>query len=79
MSKNNHIVDMDIWYRINQTLKIARHNTFDLLNDALNNAQGDSENTITKRENAVVQMYEIELSEINSLLDYTTEHDGVPF
>jgi len=67
-------VDSEIWYRIHQILIEAKENSTELMNEHINN-----NGIITKKDRFISDMYEKEIREINSLLDYTSDNNGVPF
>jgi len=67
-------VDSEIWYRIHKVLIESKENSIELMNEHINNNGME-----TKKDRFIADMYENEIREINSLLDYTSDNNGVPF
>ena len=67
-------IELDIWHRNHQALIDARENVTELMNEHVA-ARGID----TKKNAYIADMYEKELREINSLLEYSASNNGVPF
>jgi len=67
-------VDRNMWYRIHQILIESKENSTELMNLHIN-----QNGMTTKKDRFVADMYEREIREISSLLEYTSDNDGVAF
>lgn len=78
LRKTTQNVDLYYWRKIHQILLDARENSGDLMSEAMNNSYGDDCHTRTKKEQAIITMYTKEIEEIDEILKYTTDNNGIP-
>ncbi len=67
-------IKTSIWHRNHKILIEARENCTELLNEHIS-----SNGIETKKHACIAEMYEKEIREINSLLEYSSNNSGVPF
>ena len=73
MIKCEQCVELDIWRRIYKVLIDARANSNELLEECENKS---SSSAFSKKELAVIDMYDNEIIEVNKLIDYMADHNG---
>ena len=67
-------ISQAIWWKIHEVLIEARDNSLELMN-----INSEEEGYLpTKKFNAIQSMYEKEIRDINTLIDYSVDHGGKP-
>jgi len=69
-----YLIDPDIWHRTYTALNAARDNAQELYQDHM-----DGLGTTTKKNKCIAEMYEKEISELGSLIEYAYLNNGAPF
>ena len=65
-------IELDVWQRNHQMLIAAKENSTELLNEQI-----EKYGLTSKKNIHIASMYEAEIRELNSLLDYSVENSGV--